>query len=127
MDLVQRIKTKRIIFAAIFIVLTLAFYLINLRLDQLNVSEPVVQYVILAERLAMAALYFWFGYTVGINKQTTWFMSMLAVFPVLSWLGLMVLLFKSGKMQLEAGKGTVEVKADRNMKSDKKKIKNKKQ
>ncbi|MDO7787731.1 hypothetical protein [Desulforamulus aquiferis] len=101
----QEIKRKRITFTLVFISLTVGFYLINWQLAEANISETIQQYVYLAGRIAVAGLYLWFGYAVGISKQTTWFMSMLAILPVVSWLGLLYLLYKSGQMELNAKKG----------------------
>ncbi|RYD03031.1 hypothetical protein N752_21715 [Desulforamulus aquiferis] len=113
----QEIKRKRITFTLVFISLTVGFYLINWQLAEANISETIQQYVYLAGRIAVAGLYLWFGYAVGISKQTTWFMSMLAILPVVSWLGLLYLLYKSGQMELNAKKGiTTEEPARRLMK-----------
>lgn len=103
----QEIKRKRITFTLIFILLTVGFYLVNWQLAEAGTSETIQQYVYLAGRLSVAVLYLWFGYSVGISKQTSWFMSMLAILPVASWIGLLYLLYKSGQMELAAKKGNI--------------------
>ena len=110
-----KIKNKRLIFVIAFIFLTLLYKYVNLQMVDMKMSESIQQYVILAQRVTFVVLYLWFGYSVGINKQTTWFMSMLAVLhPLTPLIGLMVLLFKSGQMQIQAAKGisskAVEIK-----------------
>ncbi|AEF93810.1 hypothetical protein Desca_0934 [Desulfotomaculum nigrificans CO-1-SRB] len=99
------IRKKRIIFTVGFIVLTVASYYINEKIIMPHYSQYIKQ-AYLAQKLAVAALYVWFGYALGIDKQTTWFMGLLAILPIVSWIGLLYLLYKSGQMLLEAKKGT---------------------
>lgn len=101
-ELVGIIRRKRIIFTLVTVGLAVLYGLINW-LGEGKISETELKYIILAWRLSMATLSMWFGYAVGIKKQTIWFVSMLAILPPpISWLGVLYLLYKSGQMQLEA-------------------------
>ena len=104
--LAQEIRKKRLTFTVIFIVLTLLFGLVQWQWEQGNLSEKELQWLLLAWRLSIGVLCLWFGYAVGINKQTVWFMTMLAVLhQVTSWLALLYFLYKSGVMLIQAKKG----------------------
>lgn len=105
-QLALEIRKKRITFTLAFIAITVGFYLVNWQLGEIGATENVQQAVFLLGRLFVVGLYLWFGYAMGINKQTVWFMGMLAILPIASWLGLLYLLYKSGQMQLEAKKGS---------------------
>ncbi|SHK83051.1 hypothetical protein SAMN02745123_03286 [Desulforamulus aeronauticus DSM 10349] len=104
--LAQEIRRKRLTFTAVFIVLTLLFGLVQWQWEQGNLSEKELQWLLLAWRLLIGVLCLWFGYAVGIHKQTVWFMTMLAVLhQVTSWLALLYFLYKSGVMLIKAKKG----------------------
>lgn len=98
------IRKKRIIFTVGFIILTLVSYYVNEKVIMPHYSAYLRQ-AYLVQKLAIAGLYVWFGYSMGINKQTVWFMGLLAILPIVSWIALLYLLFKSGQMLLEAKNG----------------------
>lgn len=102
-QLVQDIRSKRLKFTLLFIALTAIYGLISY-LGEGKITEQVQQYIVLGWRISLALLSLWFGYAVGISKQTTWFMSLLAILPIVSWVGVLYLLFKSGSMLVEAKK-----------------------
>ncbi|ABO49969.1 hypothetical protein Dred_1439 [Desulforamulus reducens MI-1] len=104
--LAEEIRKKRLIFTLLFVTFT-AIYGIFSWQGEIRLTEQQLQYVVLGWRLSLAVLSLWFGYAVGIRKQTTWFVSMLAILPIVSWLGVLYLLFKSGSMLVEAKKGEV--------------------
>lgn len=104
--LAQELRKKRLTFTAVFIVLTLLFGVVQWQWEQGNLSEEQLQWLLLAWRLSIGVLCLWFGYAIGLNKQTTWFMTMLAVLhQVTSWLALLYFLYKSGVMYINAKKG----------------------
>ncbi|MEW6698229.1 MAG: hypothetical protein ACOY35_11960 [Bacillota bacterium] len=104
-SLVQDLRRKRLTFTGIFIVLTLLFGFVQYQWEQGKLTEEVLQWLLLGWRLSIGVLCLWFGYAVGINKQTTWFMTMLSVLhQVTSWLALLYFLYKSGIMLINAKK-----------------------
>lgn len=106
--LAQELRKKRLTFTVVFIVFTLLFGLVQWQWEQGNLSEQQLQWLLLAWRLSIGVLCLWFGYAIGLNKQTTWFMTMLAVLhQVTSWLALLYFLYKSGVMLINAKRGNV--------------------
>ncbi|SHE29441.1 hypothetical protein SAMN02745133_00051 [Desulforamulus putei DSM 12395] len=105
-SLAREIRNKRLTFTVIFIILTLLFGLVQWQWEQGNISEDELKWILLAWRLSIGALCLWFGYAIGLHKQTTWFMTMLAVLhQVTSWMALLYFLYKSGVMLINAKKG----------------------
>lgn len=100
---VDELQKKRRIFTLLFITFTAIYGLVFWQ-GETKLTEQQLQYVVLGWRLSLAALSLWFGYAIGINKQTVWFVSLLAILPVISWIGVLYLLFKSGSMLFEAKK-----------------------
>ena len=103
--LAEDIRKKRRLFTLLFVVSTVIYGLVSYY-GESKLSEQQLQYVVLGWRMSIAVISLWFGYAVGIKKQTTWFVSMLAILPVVSWFGVLYLLFKSGSMLVEAKKGS---------------------
>ncbi|GAB6181460.1 hypothetical protein JCM14036_27790 [Desulfotomaculum defluvii] len=101
--LVEDIQKKRRIFTLLFVTFTAIYGLISWQ-GETRLTDQQFQYVILGWRISLAALSLWFGYAIGINKQTTWFVSLLAILPIVSWIGVLYLLFKSGSLLLQAKK-----------------------
>ena len=106
------LRKKRITFTLIFVAFTAVYGLITW-MGEGKLTEQAQQYIVLGWRLSIAALSLWFGYAIGIKKQTTWFVSMLAILPIVSWLGVLYLLFKSGTMLVSAKKGETSQTAGR--------------
>lgn len=111
-SLASDIRKKRLTFAIIFIILTLLFGLVQWQWEQGKLTETNLQWLLLGWRLLIGALCLWFGYAVGINKQTTWFMTMLSVLhQVTSWIALLFFLYKSGVMLINAKRNNTELSA----------------
>lgn len=108
-SLAQDIRKKRLTFTVIFIILTLLFGLVQWQWELGKLTETNLKWLLLTWRLLIGVLCLWFGYAVGINKQTTWFMTMLSVLhQVTSWIALLFFLYKSGVMLINAKKDSAE-------------------
>ncbi|MEG6520588.1 hypothetical protein [Desulfotomaculum sp. 1211_IL3151] len=107
---VDDLQKKRRVFTVLFVAFTAIYGLVFWQ-GETKLTEHQLQYVVLGWRLSLAALSLWFGYAIGLKQHTVWFVSLLAILPVVSWIGVLYLLFKSGSMLFEAKKAQKGSKA----------------
>lgn len=99
--LVDELKKKRRIFVLFFIILAAIYGLVFWQ-GETKLTEQQLQYFKLGWRLSVAVLSLWFGYAIGLKWHIVWFVSLLAILPVMSWLVIIYLLYRSGSMLIEA-------------------------